>query len=166
MAWPLLPPDELLLNACTYLCGDDSISLLLGLLCFSAMYALCPCNMFQTIHSLPLPSLLMVPSGGVAWPVTRSQLLPQTDFFSPPPLSSSCTCRSHNVYCCFRSSTCVQVLHFPPDTAVRSVAQSPSPNLTALYLNLTPVPGSGIFPIMPGFSPPSKMCVVRRISSA
>uniref|UniRef100_A0AC11E6A8 CST telomere replication complex component 1 n=1 Tax=Ovis aries TaxID=9940 RepID=A0AC11E6A8_SHEEP len=26
--------------------------------------------------------------------------------------------RSHNVYCCFRSSTCVQVLHFPPDTTV------------------------------------------------
>nr|XP_020724741.1 CST complex subunit CTC1 isoform X2 [Odocoileus virginianus texanus] len=26
--------------------------------------------------------------------------------------------RSHNVYCCFRSSTCVQVLHFPPDATV------------------------------------------------
>ncbi|KAI4556817.1 hypothetical protein MJT46_020004, partial [Ovis ammon polii x Ovis aries] len=65
--------------------------------------------------------------------------------------------RSHNVYCCFRSSTCVQVLHFPPDTTVRSVAQSPSPNLTASHLNPTSVPGSGIFPITPGFSPPSKI---------
>ncbi|KAJ8783719.1 hypothetical protein J1605_008762 [Eschrichtius robustus] len=26
--------------------------------------------------------------------------------------------RSHNVYCCFRSSTCVQVLSFPPDTTI------------------------------------------------
>lgn len=95
MAWPLLPPDELLLNACTYLCGDDSFSLLLGLLCFSAMYALCPCNMFQTSPSLPLPSVLMVPSGGVARPVTRSQLLPQTDFFllllSLPPVPAGPT---------------------------------------------------------------------------
>lgn len=86
LAWPPLPPDALLLNACPYLCGNDSFSLLLGLLCFSAVYALCPCSMFQTSPSLCLPSADIArvrarPSGGVARPVTPSQPLPQTDFF-------------------------------------------------------------------------------------
>ncbi|KAK1331658.1 hypothetical protein QTO34_009630 [Cnephaeus nilssonii] len=31
--------------------------------------------------------------------------------------------RSHNVYCCFQSSTYMQVLSFPPETPVRSVPQ-------------------------------------------
>ncbi|MBW03908.1 CST complex subunit CTC1, partial [Eschrichtius robustus] len=36
--------------------------------------------------------------------------------------------RSHNVYCCFRSSTCVQVLSFPPDTTIRGLRFDPWSN--------------------------------------
>ncbi|XP_025776085.1 CST complex subunit CTC1 [Puma concolor] len=32
--------------------------------------------------------------------------------------------RSHNVYCCFRPSTYLQVLSFPPETSIRSVPQA------------------------------------------
>lgn len=44
-----------------------------------------------------------------------------------PRHSSSSACRSHNVYCCFRPSTYLQVLSFPPESAIRWVPRALPP---------------------------------------
>ena len=68
MSLPPLPTDVVLLNARPYVCGSDNFSLVLRLLCFSGVYALCPCEMFQTSPSLILPSAPVEPGlGHVPW---------------------------------------------------------------------------------------------------
>lgn len=59
-----LPSEVVLVNAGTSVCGSDTFSLVLRLMCFSGLYVPHPHELFPTSPPLILPSLPVEPESG------------------------------------------------------------------------------------------------------